>query len=293
MATERSTIDLVLRVAFLIVTVVAGLVGLVMLIDPGSTGDYFSWALGPPPLAALVGGFYVASTVVFGLAAGRPWGEVRGLVVAVLGLTLPTLVATLVHQEVFDFSRPVAVVWIVLFVGSPATFGTILFLRRRVRVDPGPPLPAGLRVALGLVAAALLALAVLCWVDRSTAASIVPYSLPPMGAAFLGAWALFLALLAGWPALRGGWNEARIPLIGFAAYATGGVVAGLRSVDDLEPSGRGAAYLVVLAAGAGLAAASLLRADALRSGSPWRASTSPATATPTPTRSRPRSATRS
>lgn len=284
MPTERSTTDVVLRVAFLIVTVVAGLVGLVMLIDPGSTDDYFSWALGPPPLASLVGGLYVASALVFGLAAGRPWGQVRGLVVAVLGLTLPTLVATLVHQEVFDFSRPVAIVWIVLFVGSPATFGTILFLRRRVRVDPGPPLAGGLRVALGLLAAALLVLAVLCWVDRSSAVSIVPYSLAPMGAAFLGAWALFLALLAGWSAVRGGWTEARIPVIGLAAYATGGLVAGLRSLDDLEPSGRGVAYLVVLAAVAGLAAVSLLRADALRSGSAWRAPTSPATGTPTPTR---------
>jgi hypothetical protein len=285
MPTERSTTDLVLRVAFLIVTVVAGLVGLVMLIDPGSTGDYFSWALGPPPLASLVGGLYVASALVFGLAASRPWGEVRGLVVAVLGLTLPTLVATLAHQEVFDFSRPVAIVWIVLFVGSPLTFGTVLFLRRRARVDPGRPLAAALRVVLAIVAVALVAFALLCWADRPAAASLVPYALAPMGGAFLGAWALFLALLAAWAALRGGWNEARIPLLGLAAYGAGGALAALRSYGELDPSGRAAAYLIGLAAVAGFAA------NALRSASSWRASTSPVTATPTPTRSRPRSAT--
>ena len=285
MAHERTTVDVVLRVAFLIVTVVAGLVGAVMLIDPGSTDDYFSWALGPPPLAGLVGGLYVASSLVFGVAAYRGWAEVRGLVVAVLGLTLPTLVATLVHEEVFDFSRPVAIVWIVLFVGSPATFGTILWLRRRIHVERGPALPIAMRAVLGTLAAALVVLALLCWVDRSTTASLVPYALAPMGGAFLGAWALFLALLAAWPAWRGGWTEARVPLVGLAAYASGGLVAAARSAGDLEPSGRAIAYAAALALIAGIAA------YALRSGGSWRASTSPVTATPTPTRSQPRSAT--
>ena len=284
MPNERTTIDVVLRVAFLIVAVVAGLVGLVMLIDPGSTDDYFSWALGPPPLASLVGGLYVASSLVFGVASSRAWGEVRGLVVAVLGLTLPTLVATLVHAEVFDFSRAIAIVWIVLFVGSPATFGTILLLRRRVRVDRGPALPRAMRAALGALAVALVAYALLCWLDRSSAESFVPYELAPMGAAFLGAWSVFLALLSAWPALRGGWSEARIPLLGLSAYAAGAAAAALRSYGGLDPDGR-AAYLAALVAVAGLAA------YALRSNSPWRASTSPAIATPTPTRSPQRSGT--
>jgi hypothetical protein len=111
MPPRRGTVDRVLDVAFAIVAVVAGIVGVVMLVAPGSTDDYFSWELGPPPLASLVGGLYVASTVVFGLAIGQAWGAVRGLVAGVLALTLPTLAATLIHSEVFDFSRPVAVIW--------------------------------------------------------------------------------------------------------------------------------------------------------------------------------------
>jgi hypothetical protein len=278
MAAERGTIDLVLRYAFLTVAVVAGLVGSVMVVAPESTDDYFSWALGPPPLAALVGGLYVASTVVFGIAASRPWSEARGLVLAVLALTLPTLVATLVHAEVFDFSRAVAIVWIVLFVASPLIHATVLYLRRGVHVERGPALPVWLRAFLAGLSALLVVLALLCWLDRPSAESVVPFALAPMGAAFLGAWSLFLAVLAGWPAIRGGWTEARIPLLGLVAYPLGGAVAALRTADDLEPGGGGAVYAIALCAVAAVAA------YGLRSGSAWHASTSPGTAIRTPTR---------
>jgi hypothetical protein len=254
----RRTSDRVLTVAFAIVAVVAGIVGVVMLAAPGSTGDYFSWALGPPPLATLVGGLYVASTVVFGLAIGRAWGQVRGLVAGVLGLTLPTLIATLVHSEVFDFGRPVAVIWLLLFVGSPATYGTILLLRLREPVAAGRPLPGGVRLGLAALAALLVALALLTWVDRSAAEELVPFALAPMGGAFLGAWALFLAVLAGWAAGRGGREEAWLPLVGLLAYAVGAVVAALRSWSDLA-DGRRVGYVVALAAVAALAGIALRR----------------------------------
>jgi hypothetical protein len=254
----RRTSDRVLTVAFAIVAVVAGIVGVVMLVAPGSTDDYFSWALGPPPLASLVGGLYVASTVVFGLAIGRRWGEVRGLVAGVLGLTLPTLTATLVHSEVFDFGRPVAVIWLLLFIASPATYGTILFLRRREPVVPGPPLSGGLRLALGALAALLVALAVLTWVDRSAVEELVPFALAPMGGAFLGAWALFLAVLAGWAAGRGGRDEAWLPLVGLLAFALGAIVAAVRSWADLA-DGRRVGYVVALAVVAVLAGIALRR----------------------------------
>ena len=60
----------------------------------------------------------------------------RGLVAGVLALTLPTLAATS-HSEVFDFSRAVAVIWLILFVASPLTYGSILVLRRGERVSGG------------------------------------------------------------------------------------------------------------------------------------------------------------
>jgi hypothetical protein len=253
------TIDLVLWIAFGIVAAVAGLVGVVMLVAPGDTEDYFAWGLGPEPLAALVGGFYVASTVVFALAIRRPWREVRGLVAAVLGLTIPTLTATLVHSEVFDFSRPVAVIWLLLFIGSPLTYGTILVLRRSE--DAGGPRvePTVLGALFAALAAALAGFAFLCWFARVSASDLVPFALSPMGGAFLGAWALFLAVLAAW-AWRGRPDEGRIPLIGLVAYPAGALVAAVRTWGDLE--GAREAWVLVLFAIAVLAFVALSRSRA-------------------------------
>jgi uncharacterized membrane protein HdeD (DUF308 family) len=79
MAESRSVMR-VLRALFLIVAVVAGIVGVIMLIAPASTDRYFSWPIGPPAVAATVGAFYVASALVFGLAAMREdWPASRGL----------------------------------------------------------------------------------------------------------------------------------------------------------------------------------------------------------------------
>jgi hypothetical protein len=254
MASRRGTVDRVLDVAFAIVAVVAGIVGVVMLVAPGSTGDYFSWELGPPPLASLVGGLYVASTVVFGLAIAQAWGAVRGLVAGVLALTLPTLAATLIHSEVFDFSRAVAVIWLILFVASPLTYGSILVLRRTARVAGGPPLPGRLRMSLGALAVVLTAFGLLTWVDRTAAEELVPFALAPMGGKFLGAWSLFLAVLAAWAA-AGGRDEARIPLVGLLAYAVGALGAGLRSLGDLDETTRWpwlAAFVVIAALAGGV-----------------------------------------
>jgi large subunit ribosomal protein L17 len=57
-----------LMAAAIVVATAAGIVGAIMLVAPTSTGTYFAWPLGPPGLAALVGGFYVVSAPVFAYA---------------------------------------------------------------------------------------------------------------------------------------------------------------------------------------------------------------------------------
>ena len=108
-----------LMAAAIIVATAAGIVGAIMLIAPGSTGRSFAWPLGPRALAALVGGLYVVSAPVFVYAGRRSPIEVRGLAAAVLAFTLPTMAATYLHRDVFDFDRLFAVAWVVLFVASP------------------------------------------------------------------------------------------------------------------------------------------------------------------------------
>ena len=231
-----------LLAAAVIVATAAGIVGAIMLIAPSSTGRSFAWPLGPRALAALVGGLYVVSAPVFAYAGLRSAIEVRGLAAAVLAFTIPTVAATYLHHDVFDFDRLFAMAWVVLFIASPLTFALLLWSGRYAQPPPGDPRvhPAG-RVALAALAAVFAGLAAWFWVDTS---GPVPFEMAPLGARFLAAWLAFLAVLAAWPAVRPTRSEARVPLLALIAYGIGGLLAAAVHPQDLGPGVIG--YLVAL-----------------------------------------------
>ncbi|MCE3276050.1 MAG: hypothetical protein K0R13_1905, partial [Propionibacteriaceae bacterium] len=137
--------------------------------------------------------------------------EVRGLAAAVLAFTLPTLAATYLHRDVFDFDRLFAVAWVVPFVASPVTFALLLWSGRQAQPPPGDARvhPAA-RAVLALLGAAFAGLAAWFWVSVS---GPVPFEVAPLGARFLAAWLAFFAVLAAWP------GDAASPLRGAGAAA--------------------------------------------------------------------------
>ena len=228
--------------AAIVVATAAGIVGAIMLVAPTSTGIYFAWPLGPPGLAALVGGFYVVSAPVFAYAGTRPAVEVRGLAAAVLAFTVPTLVATFLHRDIFDFGRLMAIAWVVLFIASPITFALLLWSSRHAQPSPNDPcLNRAARAVLAVLAIAFASLAVWFWV---TTIGPVPFDVAPLGARFLAAWLAFFAVLAGWPALRPTRAEARVPLLSLVAYGVGGLLAAAVHPGRLEADPLG--YLAAL-----------------------------------------------
>jgi hypothetical protein len=240
------------RLLCALVAFAAGLVGALMVAAPESSGTYFSWALGPAPLASLVGAFYVASAFVFGWAAARSdWAGMRGLCVAVFALTVPTLAATSQHLDVFDFTRWQAIAWVVLFIASPILFGTSLYLMRGTVVADGPRLPGWARSALGALAASYGALAVLLWGWPDLVARNGPFAVAGLGAGFAGAWAAFLAVSAGFAAWCDRWNEARLPIVVLVAWPAVAIASAAARADELR-SGNGPMFYL---GGLGLAAA--------------------------------------
>jgi hypothetical protein len=234
----------------------AGLVGVAMLLWPGSTGRYFSWRLSPAPVASLVGAFYVASAIVFGWAASwRSWTVQRGLCTSVLGLAVPTLVVTGVHHEVFDFGRWQAVAWVFLFAASVTSFAMLVLVRGRAvpsRSD-GPDLPDASRAVLAVLAVLYGTVAVVLWVAPGAVSDHGPITAGPMGLRFLGSWAAFLALCARYAGVHGSRAAVRLPVAALVAFPLAGLVAILGHLDDLRV-GPGAGLLAALAA---LAAAGL------------------------------------
>jgi hypothetical protein len=228
------------------VAVAAGLSGVALLAFPAATADFFSWRLGPPPLAALVGGCYVASALVYARAAVAPWSEIRVMVAGMVALTAPIFTSTLVHLEVFDFGRIQAWAWVVLF-------GGFLVAAAAVLVGAPRPAPAGDRrlrppgrVAAVALALALAAISIALWVDPSEGAAVLPFTPTPLSGRVLGGWSFLLAVLAAHLSIVGDAATARLPALAMAAFPAGALAAAVRTVDDLTPAGPRALYIAGL-----------------------------------------------
>jgi hypothetical protein len=235
----------VTRALFAIVAVVAGPVGVIMLIAPDETDRYFSWPIGPPPAAAIVGGFYIASAVVFGWAALRAdWAEMRPLCVGVFALTIPTLIATFRHEEVFDFSRWQAVAWLALFAAAPIAYGTVLSLRRGELTGEGDRLRTWARIVVVVLAVGYAAQAAFFWADPTADGDTIVFVTPAMSGRFLACWGAFLATLAAFVVIRNRWRESRAALLALALWPLAAAVGAVRTFDDLASSRHGVRYIV-------------------------------------------------
>lgn len=251
------------------VALAAAIVGVAMLVAPGSTGRYFSWELAPAPLAALVGACYVASALVFGWAAfGERWAGQRGLVSTVLGLAAPTLVATVRHRDVFDFGRWQAVAWVVLFAASVTSFGTLALARGRAEVVSGPVLRAWARGALITVAVVYGGAAVVLWADPYWVSAHGPVAAGPLGLRFVGSWAAFLAIGAAYAAGHPRWEEARMNVAALGVFPLAALATTLLHLDDLRSGRPTMLWVATLAALTTVAAAVAVAGRAARVVSP-------------------------
>jgi hypothetical protein len=225
----------VVTIFCVLVVMAAGGTATALLIAPDATDTYFSWTLRPDTAAAMIGGLYLASAVVFAWALTLTWPQVRPLFVGVLGLTAPTFVLTVIHNEVFDFGRWQAIVWLLLFAGAPVSAALILATTKRGQAG-GPALPVWCRATLGVLAVAFAVLAVAIWLvaTRDDVSRNSPTDLIGLTGTYLGAWCSFAAALTGWAAVRNRWDDARLPIVAVGAVGGGLTVAFLRVLGDLR-----------------------------------------------------------
>jgi len=212
--------ELVRRVAFLMLVLTAGLVGLALLALPRATAAFFAWELGPASLAAFSGGVYVGSAVVYAAALRAPWRAVRPLVGAAVVLSVSVLCATLLHLDRFDLDRLQAWAWLVLFAAFALVTTGLLAVGGRPAARGPRPEPA-VRALLGATGLALLAAGAGLWID--------PGPLSPLGARFAGAWSLMLGTLAAWTALDARRGELRLTGLALVALPAGALAGALRA----------------------------------------------------------------
>ena len=225
------------------VVLFAGVTGVALFVFVRSTHRFFSWALGPPPLSALIGGLYLASAVSFGLALLQgSWEALRGLCVASLALAVPTLAVSIIDHETFDFGRWQAWGWFALFGAATVTLATSL---HAPLLDRGPQMAAlrpGARVLVAALAAGYAGLAIALWAG----ADPLPFPLPDFGRHFLGCWMTFLSVLGVWTAARNDWDEASSALVALVAHPAAALVSGVRSITGMAPVSGRVSYLGAL-----------------------------------------------
>jgi len=198
--------------AFLVV-----LAGLVLFVFPLRTADWFAWTIEPPMTAVFLGAAYWSSAVLeVAGARSAGWDRARLAVWPVFVFTALTLAVTLLHLERFHLSpdhpllaRVAAWAWLAIYAGVPVAMLVVSRRQTRSRQPAADcaavaraPLPPGLRLLLGGIAAAQLTVGAALLALPAQAATLWPWPLTPLTARALGAWLVGL----GWAAAYARWR---------------------------------------------------------------------------------------
>jgi len=255
----------------ILLTIAGGLVflaGLQLFVFPERTDEFFAWTIDIPLTAAFLGAGYWASVALeWGAAREGLWGNARIAVPSVFVFTSLTLVATIVHLDLFHLessidlsTRMVTWAWIAIYVSVPV-FLAALFVRQIRMPGDDPPrlssIPKPMGFVLSIQAILLTALGAYLFVAPENAMSLWPWPLTPLTGRAVGAWVFSLGVAAAHALWE---NDLRRIRVAAAGYAAVGVLQGiaLARFPDIVAWGEPQAivYVVVLASmvGVGLGA---------------------------------------
>ena len=190
---------LLTRVFFAVVAFVGLVTGGVLLAAPGSTDQYFAWAISPPQTALFIGAGYLGTgiTLLLILAMARTWSEARLIIPPIIVFATSMIGATLLHADRFLWDRPVTWLWLglygVIVVGSVAV---MLTERGQRRGFTGVGLTRAERVVLIALGLLTLAWAVPMYAAPQFAALVWPWALTPLTARIVAGWIAVGATLA-------------------------------------------------------------------------------------------------
>jgi hypothetical protein len=246
----------------MLLTIAGGLVflaGVQLFVFSERTDEYFAWTIDVPLTAAFLGAGYWASVAYEWLAAReRLWANARIAVPSVFSFTSLTLVATLLHIELFHLdqsfgliTRIVTWAWIAIYTSVPVFMAVLFVKQMRMRgTDPARVIRMPKPIALVLLVHAILlsAFGALLFIAPERFLSLWPWPLTPLTGRAVGAWLFGLGVAAA----HARWeNDLRRIRAAAAGYIMIGVLQGIAvarfpdSVAWSEP--QSAVYLAVLA----------------------------------------------
>lgn len=232
---------------------------------PGRTDEFFAWTIGSEMSAAFLGSFYlVAAVLALGSARQETWARARLGVPGVLAFVWLTLLATLLHLDLFHLdhgpatAQVAAWVWLVIYVIEPPLLGIAFWLQLRAPgqdpARPGP-LPRPFRGFLLVQAAAVAALGTVLFVFPLDVAEIWPWQLTALTGRAVAAWLIALGGLLAAIAWEDERSRIRLGIFAIAALVLLQLTTLARFGDELDFSTASTAVYLISLAGLGVTGA--------------------------------------
>jgi hypothetical protein len=189
-----------MRAMFVVSCVTVSLAGFQLFVLSEYTDRFFAWTIDIPLTAAFLGASYWGSfALVFVASRQHTWARARVAVPGVWLFTVLTLLATLIHIDLFRMDSVFGWAWLIVYLVVPLGYG--VFWVRQLRVAGGDPprqapLPTWLRFILGVQAAIMLIWGTALFLVPQTMAALWPWALTPLTGQAVGAWLIGVGVTA-------------------------------------------------------------------------------------------------
>jgi hypothetical protein len=224
-----------MRRTLMIAAVFVLLAGVQLFVFTEQTDRFFAWTVGIPLTAAFLGASYWSAAVLEFLASRESfWAHVRATVPALWLFTTLTLIATLLHLDIFRTESFWAWAWFAVYGIVPIALGAILLLQLRTTGDDPPRtarLPRWLVLVAALQGVVLSFVGVGLFLAPGRFDSLWSWPLTPLTGRAIGAWLIGYSLLMAQTIWENDQRRSRAQMSASAAWALLLLVALARYAD--------------------------------------------------------------
>jgi hypothetical protein len=235
-----------MRWLLLVASVLVFIIGIPLFLLSGQTERYFAWTIAVPLTAAFLGaGYWSSFFIEFVAARQRVWANSRVAVPAVFVFTALTLVATLIHLDLFHLGDAFAAItrigtwtWMAVYVSVPILLAALWVVQLRLPGGDPPrraPMSGGVRLAIFLLAAGMLTVGVALFVTPLGVPW--PWELTPLTGRAVGAWLIGLGVAAAHMAWERDWRRVLPVSTMFAVFGALELIVLLRFLGSVDWGG--------------------------------------------------------
>jgi len=204
---------------FVVSCITVSVAGFQLFVLTEYTDRFFAWTIDVPLTAAFLGASCWGSFALV-LIASRQHAWARVAVPGVWLFTVLTLVATLIHIDLFRMDSIFGWAWLVVYLVVPSGYG--VFTVRQLRVagsDPlrQAPLPRWVRFVLGARAAIMVTLGTALFLAPQITAAMWPWALTPLTGQVIGAWLIGIGVTAAHMCWENDFGRVYAAMAGYAA----------------------------------------------------------------------------